>query len=137
MRKQVDDAKVFAIQGFCKDLLEVADTMHLAVINTDVNKLNINSDISKEEQLNVAKTQVKSIFDGLLLTEQKLIKIFGKHGLDRIVPAEGDKFDPNVHEAIFQVKIPNKESGTICNVNQIGYKLKERVIRAAHVGVVQ
>ena len=37
----------------------------------------------------------------------------------------GEKFDPNIHEAIFQAKIPNKESGTICNVNQIGYKLKE------------
>ena len=137
MRKQVD-AKIFGIQGFCKDLLEVADTLHLAVINTDVNKLNKNSDkLSPEDQLKVAKEQVKSVFDGLVMTEQKLIKIFGKHGLDRIVPTEGEKFDPNIHEAIFQANIPNKESGSICNVNQIGYKLKERVIRAAHVGVVQ
>jgi molecular chaperone GrpE len=137
MRKQVDDAKIFGIQGFCKDLLEVADTLHLAVINTDVNKLNKNSDKSPDEQLGFAKEQVKSIFDGLVMTEQKLIKIFAKHGLDRIVPTEGEKFDPNIHEAIFQAKIPDKESGTICNVNQIGYKLKERVIRAAHVGVAQ
>ena len=64
MKKQVDDAKIFGIQGFCKDLLEVADTMHLAVINTDVNKLNKNTDKSPQEQLDFAKSQVKAIYDG-------------------------------------------------------------------------
>ena len=76
-------------------------------------------------------------FLGLVLTESKLIKVFEKHGLNRIIPKEGEKFDPNFHEAIFQAKIPDKESGSICVVNQIGYKLQERVIRAAHVGVAQ
>jgi len=135
MRKQVEDAKIFGIQNFCKDLLDVSDTLHLAVINTNVESLD--KAASEQEKLRVAKEQVKSIYEGLVLTESKLIKIFEKHGLVKIDPKEGDKFNPNLHEAIFQVPIPNKESGSICTINQKGYKLQERVIRAAKVGVVQ
>jgi molecular chaperone GrpE len=135
MRKQVEDAKVFGIQNFCKDLLEVSDTLHLAVINTKIDSLD--KATNEQDKLRVAKEQVKAIYEGLVLTESKLLKIFEKHGLVKIEPKEGDKFNPNLHEAIFQVPVPNKESGSICTVNQNGYKLQERVIRAAKVGVVQ
>lgn len=132
MRKQVDDAKQFGIQGFCKDLLEIADVLNLAITNTDPNK---HTDQSKNEK-NV-EDQLDLMHQGLVMTETRLLKIFEKHGLVQIKPKEGDKFDPNIHEAIFRVPIPNKQSGSIEVISKIGFKLHERVIRAAQVGVVQ
>ncbi|CAF0707258.1 unnamed protein product [Brachionus calyciflorus] len=132
MRKQVDDAKLFGIQGFCKDLLEVADILNLAIVNTDPKKDKTLENIDK----NVVD-KLTSMHQGLIMTEGRLLKIFEKHGLVQIKPTAGDKFDPNLHEAIFRVPIPNKESGSIEIVSKIGFKLHERVIRAAQVGVVQ
>lgn len=130
MRKQIDDAKIFGIQGFCKDLLEVADILNLAIENTDPKK-------STEPLEKNVLDKLNSMHQGLVMTESRLLKIFEKHGLVQIKPVAGDKFDPNLHEAIFRVPIPNKESGTVEIVSKIGFKLHERVIRAAHVGVVQ
>lgn len=131
MLKQVEDAKSFGIQKFCKDLLEVADVLNMAINNTDPSKL------SDEELVKNPKEHLNSMYKGLVMTEGSLLKIFEKHGLVRINPKEGEKFDPNQHEAIFRVPLPDKESGTINVVTKIGFKLNERVIRAAQVGVIQ
>ena len=132
MRKQVDDAKVFGIQGFSKDLLEVSDVLNLAIKNTDPSKNENNTN-----DLNQLKEQLNAMFKGLVMTETCLLKIFEKHGLFRIDPKDGDKFDPNLHEAIFRIPIPDKQSGTVNVVTKVGYRLNERVLRAAQVGVVQ
>ncbi|CAF0944254.1 unnamed protein product [Didymodactylos carnosus] len=123
-KKLVDDAKIYGIQGFCKDLLEVADILNLAIINTPKDKKMNDKDFA-------------NLYQGLTMTEEKMQKIFTKNGLIQISPAEGEKFNPNFHEALFQTKIPNKESGTIVQVMKNGYRLHERVIRAAQVGVAQ
>lgn len=130
MRKEVDNVKIYGIQGFCKDLLEVADVLNLAIANTDPSK-----DSSADPT--DLKAKLKSMHNGLVMTETCLLKIFEKHGLVRILPKEGDKFDPNLHEAIFRVPIPDKESGSVNVLTKTGFKLHERVIRAAQVGVVQ
>jgi len=131
MLKQVEDAKSFGIQRFCKDLLEVADVLNMAINNTDPSKLN------DEDLVKNPKEHLNSMYKGLVMTESSLLKIFEKNGLVRIKPNEGEKFDPNQHEAIFRVPLPDKESGTINVVTKIGFKLNERVIRAAQVGVIQ
>ena len=132
MNKLVEDAKSFGIQGFCKDLLEVADILHLAVVNTDPTKLSQENETKAElnEKLN-------AMYNGLVMTEKCLLKVFEKNHLVQIQPAAGEKFDPNLHDAIFRAPIPNQPSGTINVTTKIGFKLRERVIRAAHVGVVQ
>lgn len=130
MRKEVDNVKIYGIQGYCKDLLEVADVLNLAIANTDPSKDN-------STDPNDLKSKLKSMHSGLVMTEACLLKIFEKHGLVRILPKEGEKFDPNLHEAIFRIPIPEKESGTVNVVTKTGFKLHERVIRAAQVGVVQ
>jgi molecular chaperone GrpE len=130
--KQIDDAKLFGIQGFCKDLLEVADVLQLAIDNTSPQKIDY-SKLNPQE----AQEQLNSMHNGLAMTEKSLLKIFEKHGLVRIAPTEGDRFDPIVHEAIYRIQLPDKQSGTVNTVAKLGYKLRERVIRAAQVGVVQ
>lgn len=122
MKKQVDDAKLYGIQGFCKDLLEVADILHTATHSVP------------EDQLS-SSPHLKDLFNGLTMTELQLQKVFGKHGLIQVSPAEGEKFDPNVHEALFQVPTTDKEGDTVAVVQKIGYKLHDRTVRPALVGV--
>lgn len=123
MNKQVDDAKLYGIQGFCKDLLEVADILGTATTSVP------------QEQLTDANPHLKNLFDGLKMTETQLQKVFGKHGLFKIAPSEGEKFDPNFHEALFQVPTSDKKGDTIAIVQQIGYRLHDRTLRPARVGV--
>ncbi|GMR42832.1 hypothetical protein PMAYCL1PPCAC_13027 [Pristionchus mayeri] len=124
--KQVEDTKVFAVQGFCKDLLEVADILDLAVGSVT------------EDQLKAASPEMKILFDGVKMTKTVLMKTFAKHGLRPSNPI-GEQFDPNLHEAVFQVpKEQAKHSvGHVEHVMKIGYILKERPVRAAQVGVVK
>ncbi|KAL5022480.1 hypothetical protein ScPMuIL_001635 [Solemya velum] len=123
MQKQVDDAKIFGIQSFCKDLLDVSDILGKAT--TSVPK----------DQLTSANVHLTNLYEGLTMTEGQLLKVFTKHGLEKISPNEGDKFDPYVHEAMFQIPTKDKEGGTIAEITKGGYKLHERTLRPALVGV--
>jgi len=124
MQKQISDAKIFGIQGFCKDLLEVADILEKAVEATPKDNMDSNQEL-------------KDLFNGLTMTETQLLKVFGKHGLTRVDPAAGDKFDPNFHEALFQLPVADKENNTVAVVTQKGFALNGRTLRAAKVGVVK
>lgn len=135
MMKQVDDAKIFGIQGFCKDLLDVADVLNLAIENTNPNKMEKNNASASDTSSN--REQLNSMFNGLVMTEKSLLKIFEKHGLTQIKPSKGDQFDPNMHDAIFRVPDEESKSGTIFTSTKTGFVLRGRVIRAAQVGVVQ
>ncbi|XP_065648242.1 grpE protein homolog 1, mitochondrial [Hydra vulgaris] len=121
--KMVSDAKLFAVQGFSKDLLEVADILEKAMLSVPIDEL------QKNELL-------KNLYDGLVMTEAHLQKVFLKHGLQKVNPIN-EKFDPNFHEALFQKSIPGKTSGTVVEVNKPGYLLNGRPVRAALVGVAQ
>ena len=135
MIKQVDDAKIFGIQGFCKDLLEVADVLSLAIENTNPNKKS--SDDAPNNSQSNALEQLNAMFNGLVMTEKSLLKIFEKHGLVQIKPCKGDPFDPNMHDAIFRVPESEMKSGSVFTSTKTGFMLRGRVIRAAQVGVVQ
>uniref|UniRef100_A0AC35U058 GrpE protein homolog n=1 Tax=Rhabditophanes sp. KR3021 TaxID=114890 RepID=A0AC35U058_9BILA len=119
-----EDAKIFAIQGFCKDLLEVADILNLAI------------DACPKDKVDTDKN-VKQLHDGITMTKTVLLKTFAKHGLVPINP-QGAKFDPSIHEAVFQVPKEYAKVGAdhIDQVAKIGYSLHGRPIRAAQVGVV-
>ncbi|XP_013787424.1 grpE protein homolog 1, mitochondrial-like [Limulus polyphemus] len=124
MRKQIDEAKQFGIQNFCKDLLDVADVLSKAVESVP------------QDSLTNENPNLKSLYEGLKMTEAQLQSVFKRHGLNQINP-QGQKFNPNQHEALFQQHDPSKEPGTVFIVTKIGYKLHERTIRPALVGVVQ
>lgn len=77
-----------------------------------------------------------NLYEGLKMTESILIQTLAKHGLERLEP-EGTKFNPNEHEATFMAPQPDKEDNTVFFVQQKGFKLNGRVLRAAKVGVVK
>lgn len=123
MNKQVEDTKMFGIQGFCKDLLEVADILDQATGTVPAEEMEKNQ-------------HLKSLFEGMAMTNTQLLKVFSKHGLTKVAPEIGEKFDPNFHEALFQVPAPEgKEDGTVAILEKSGYKLHNRTLRPALVGV--
>lgn len=121
MEKQIQDARTFGIQVFAKDLLEIADILEKAI--ESVNTKSVKESGNKEFKL---------LHKGLVMTDAQLQKIFKKNGLEKIDP-KGQKFDPNFHEALYQVK--GDEPGLVVDVTQIGYMLHGRTIRSAKVGV--
>ncbi|XP_047343464.1 grpE protein homolog 1, mitochondrial isoform X1 [Vespa velutina] len=124
LTKQIEDAKLFGIQGFCKDLLDVADVLGKAT-----------ESVPKSE-LTDKNPHLKTLYEGLIMTEAQLHKVFKKHGLVSLNPIN-EKFDPNQHEALFQQEVEGKEPGTVVVVSKIGYKLHERIVRPALVGVAK
>ena len=79
--------------------------------------------------------QLKMLHEGVTMTSTMLLKTFEQHGLQRVDPL-GEKFDPNLHNALFEVPDPAQEPGTIAHVQNYGYSLHDRVIRPADVGIV-
>ncbi|KAF6199429.1 hypothetical protein GE061_007455 [Apolygus lucorum] len=122
LTKQIEDAKIYGIQSFCKDLLEVADVLSKA------------TECVPKEEIKDSNPHLKNLFEGLSMTEAQLQKVFKRHGLTEVNPLN-EKFNPNLHEALFQQEVEGSEPGTVVVVSKIGYKLHERVIRPALVGV--
>lgn len=122
MKKHIEDIRLFGIQGFAKDLLEVADILEKATGTVPEEELAKNS-------------HLKMLYEGLVMTDQQLHKVFNKNGLEKLNPMD-EKFDPNFHEALFELEVPGKE-GNVVLVNQVGYTLNTRVLRPALVGVAK
>lgn len=120
----MEEAKLYGIQGFCKDLLEVADVLEKATQSVP------------REAVRDDNPHLKSLYEGLLLTEAQMQKVFAKHGLLRLDPV-GARFDPYEHEALFHAPVEGKEAGTVALVSKVGYKLHGRTLRPALVGVVK
>lgn len=122
LTKQIDDAKIFGIQSFCKDLLEVSDILVHA------------TEAVPKEEINDKNPHLKALYEGLIMTRAQLNQVFKRNGLVQIDPLN-EKFDPNYHEALFQQEVPNKDPNTVVVVSKTGFKLRERCIRPALVGV--
>lgn len=123
-KKMTDDAKLYGIQSFCKDLLEVADILEKAT-----------ESVPKEE-VSTKNPHLKNLYDGLVMTEVQMQKVFTKHGLVKLNP-EGEKFNPYEHEALFHAPVEGKEPGTVAVVTKVGYKIHGRTLRPALVGVAK
>ena len=113
-----------ASRSFARDILTVADNMHRGVQALD------------DELRDKADAGVKALLDGVELTERELINVLEKHGVKQIEPL-GQKFDPNRHQAMYEVRIRRVPSGTVVQVVQAGYLIGERVLRPALVAVAK
>jgi molecular chaperone GrpE len=126
MRKRTDrevaDARAYGISSFARDILGVADNMHRAMQALD------------DELRSKADDAMKALLDGVELTERELMNVLEKHGVKRLDP-QGQKFDPNRHQAMFEMEDPSVPSGTVVQVMQAGYTIGERVLRPALVAV--
>ena len=76
-----------------------------------------------------------ALVEGIELTMKELLNVFGKHGIDPIAPEVGDRFDPQIHEAMFEAPLPNTKAGDIIQVSAVGFFLHDRLLRPAKVGV--
>ncbi|KAM5355642.1 hypothetical protein ACJ41O_002288 [Fusarium nematophilum] len=128
-QREVKDARNFAIQKFAKDLVDSVDNLDRALTMVPQEKLDVED---RPEHLQ----DLANLYEGLKMTEDILMTTLKKHGLERLDPA-GDKFNPNEQEATFMAPQPDKEDNTVFFVQQKGFKLNGRVLRAAKVGVVK
>jgi molecular chaperone GrpE len=122
--RQVADAREYGITAFARDVLAVADNMNRALSAIDP-KLRATADAG-----------LKSLLEGVELTERELLKVLEKHGVKRFEPI-GEKFDPNLHQAMYEVPDPSLPNGTVAQVVQAGYMIGDRVLRPALVGVAK
>lgn len=122
--KEVADARVYATTNFARDMLTVVDNMRRAL------------DTLPAETREAADDKVKSLLEGIELTERDLLKTLERHGIRKLEP-KGEKFDPNLHQAMFEIPDPSVPNGTVREVVQSGYVIGDRVLRPALVGVAK
>ena len=122
-RKRADrdrrEAENYGGSRLARDLLPVYDNMDRAL------------KAAKEGEEKVPE----SLLEGVELTMRELINVFKKHGIDPITPEVGDKFDPKMHEAMFEAPLPGTKAGDIIQVSTTGFMLHDRLLRPAQVGV--
>lgn len=122
--REVSDARTYGISGFARDVLDIADNLQRAL------------DAVPAEARAAADPGLKALIEGVELTERSLHNALEKHGVKRFDPA-GEKFDPNVHQAMYEVPDSSIPVGTVAQVIQAGYMIGERVLRPALVGVAK
>jgi molecular chaperone GrpE len=120
--REVADARVYGITNFARDMLTVADNIRRAL------------DAVPPEARESADGILKGLVEGIELTERDFLKTMERHGVRKLEP-QGEKFDPNLHQAMFEVPNPDVPTGTVVQVVQSGYVIGERVLRPALVGV--
>lgn len=120
--REVADAQLRGITSFAHDILGVADNMRRAL------------DAVSPEARQGAQAAVTALIDGIELTERELLKALEKNGVRQFAP-QGEKFDPNLHQAIFEVPDASVPAGSVVQVVQPGYMIGDRVLRPAMVGV--
>ena len=122
--REIADARAYGISNFARDILAVADNMDRALGALDA-ELRMKAD-----------APTKALLDGVELTERELLKVLEKHGVKKFEPL-GEKFDPNLHQAMYEVPDPSRPAGTVAQVVQPGYLIGERILRPALVGVAK
>ena len=120
--REIADTRNYAISGFARDMLTVTDNLSRALTAVP------------EEIRESADDNVKSLIDGIEMTERETYRLLQKHGVEPIA-AEGEKFDPHWHQAVFEIPNPDVAEGTILQVMQAGFAIGSRVLRPSMVGV--
>ena len=120
--REVADAKVYGVTSFARDMLTFADNLRRAVEN-------VPTEIRER-----AESPVKTLLEGIELTQRDFASRLEKYGVRKLAP-QGEKFDPNLHEALFEVPDEATPSGTIVQVVEDGYVIGDRILRPAKVGI--
>jgi molecular chaperone GrpE len=122
--RDVSDARAYGMAAFARDILGVSDNLARAIDALDA-----------DARANAEGT-LKALLDGVDLTRRELEKTLEKYGVRRLDPV-GERFDPNFHQAMFEMPAPEVPAGTVVRVMQPGYAIGERVLRPALVAVAK
>ena len=120
--REVADARTYGITGFARDVLDIADNLQRAL------------DALPAEAREAADSGLKALIEGVELTERSLLNTLEKNGVKKFDPS-GGKFDPNFHQAMYEVPDPSVPAGTVVQVMQSGFMIGDRILRPALVGV--
>ena len=120
--REVADARTYAVTNFARDMLNVADNVRRALESVPA------------EARAGAEGALKGLIEGIELTERDLAKTLERHGVKAVEP-QGQRFDPNRHQAMFEVPNTEVPNGTVVQVVQTGYVIGDRTLRPALVGV--
>jgi len=124
MAREIEDTRTYAITKFARDMLTATDSLSRALL------------VLPAETRDTADGPMKSLIDGIDLTEREMQRLLAVHGV-KPIEAEGQKFDPHKHQAMFEVPDPTRPEGTVVQVVQTGYAIGDRVLRPAMVGVAK
>ena len=122
--REIGDTRTYAIAGFARDMLVASDNLSRALM------------VIPAEARETAEGTLKSLIEGIEMTEREMQRLLQKHGVTPI-EAQGEKFDPHRHQAMFEVPDPSVPEGTVVQVVQAGFAIGERVLRPAMVGVAK
>jgi molecular chaperone GrpE len=122
--REIADTRSYSIANFARDMLTATDSLSRALMT-----------LPAEAREN-ADGALKSLIDGIELTEREMQRLLAKHGI-KPIEAEGEKFDPHKHQAMFEVPDPSRPEGTVVQVVQAGFSIGDRVLRPAMVGVAK
>jgi molecular chaperone GrpE len=121
-RERADTAR-YAVSNFARDVLTVGDNLRRTVEHVPA-------------EAAAQDPALKSFLDGVELTERELLNVLDRHGVTRIEPL-GQRFDPNCHQAMYEVPNPNVPEGTVVDVMQAGYVIGDRCLRPALVAIAK
>ncbi len=119
--RELGDMSKYAVTGFARDLVSVLENLQRAIDSVPA-------------ELKASQPAVANLVVGIEMTLNELLGVFNRQGIERIEPM-GQKFDHNFHQAIAQIDTPDAEAGTVVQVLQAGYKIHDRLLRPAMVGV--
>lgn len=122
--RDMHDARNYAIAAFARDILSVSDNLQRAL------------EAIPDEAKKRGDAGFKALIDGVEMTERDMLATLERHGVKKLAP-EGEKFDPNFHQAMFEIPNPEVPANTVVQVVQAGYAIGERVLRPAMVGVAK
>lgn len=122
--REIADTRSYAVANFARDLLAVGDNLQRAIQAVSAEKRESGSE------------EFKNLLEGVELTERELLKALDKAGVAKFNP-EGEKFDPNLHQAMFEMPNPDVPNNSVAQVVQEGYTIGDRVLRPAMVGVAK
>lgn len=122
--RELDEARKYAVTGFARELLDVADNLNRAIAAVPV---------KAREKIDL----IRNLVDGVAMTEKMLLASFERHQISKVSPEPGEKFDHNRHQAMFEVPTDQHAPGSVAQVVAPGYVIADRLLRPAMVGVAK
>jgi molecular chaperone GrpE len=121
--KEVSDAKSYGVTNIARDMIAFADNLRRAIESVPIAAREVEGDL-------------RTLVEGLELTERDFQSRLARYGVKKLEP-QGQKFDPNMHEALFEIPDPSVPNGTVMQVVESGYSIGDRCLRPAKVGVAR